>query len=117
MIITEICVTAARTFNHPHESYSNLRPAVSMTATLAAGEDADVAVAALQARAETLVEDHKAAMLASLDAIAEMTTIDSETARLEEQLKAAHARLQALLAKRRELPATRAIGASLEHGV
>ena len=35
MKIQTITVTAGRTFNHPHEQYSNLRPEVQMTATLA----------------------------------------------------------------------------------
>jgi hypothetical protein len=33
MKINSITVTAGRTFNHPHEQYSNLRPEVTMTAT------------------------------------------------------------------------------------
>ena len=31
MKINTITVTAGRTFNHPHEDYSNLRPSVTMT--------------------------------------------------------------------------------------
>ncbi len=104
MKVTEIRVTAARTFNHPHESYSNLRPAVSLTATIDESEDATVAAKALQAKAEQLVEDHKNALLSSLDQLYEMTQVDSEVASLERQLASAQSRLEQLRATRKELP-------------
>lgn len=58
MQITEITVSAARTINHPVESYANLKPMVSLKAVLAEGEDYGQAVKDLQAKAEELVEDH-----------------------------------------------------------
>jgi len=49
MRVTEITVTAGRTFNHPHETYSNLRPEVRLTATLDDTDDASDCAKALQA--------------------------------------------------------------------
>jgi hypothetical protein len=100
MKITEIKVTAARTFNHPHEQYSNLRPAITMTASLDDVDDPDDATKALQAKAERLVEDHKQHLLDSLDKIYEMQAIDHEMANLERQLTSAQQRLEQLRASR-----------------
>ncbi len=105
MKVTEITVTAGRTFNHPHESYSNLRPSVTMRATLDDSEDASAAAKALQAKAEQLVEDHKANLLESLEEVYEQDQIDGQIADLERQLTHAQQRLEALRGKRRELPA------------
>ena len=58
MKITEITVSAARTINHPVESYANLKPMVSLKAVLDESEDYGQAVKDLQAKAEELVEDH-----------------------------------------------------------
>ena len=63
MEITEITVSAGRTFNHPYETYSNLRPGVTVKATLAPGENPTKAINELQALAEKTVEDHKQALL------------------------------------------------------
>ena len=38
MKITEIVVSAGRTFNHPYENFSNLRPQVTLKATPDEGE-------------------------------------------------------------------------------
>lgn len=59
MTITKITVTAGRTFNHPHEQDSNLRPEVTLEATLPEGANSIDAVRGLQAQVEGLVEDHK----------------------------------------------------------
>ena len=56
MQITEITVHAGRTFNHPYESYSNLRPSLTLRAILTDGEDHLAATKALQAQAEGLVK-------------------------------------------------------------
>ena len=63
MKVEEITVHAGRTFKHPYEQYSNSKPGVSMRAVLEDGEDVDVAVKKLQAKAESLVEDHKRNLL------------------------------------------------------
>lgn len=104
MKVTEITVTAGRTFNHPHESYSNLRPSVTMKASLDDGEDASDATKALQAKAERLVEDHKNTLLDTLNQIYEQDQVDSQIADLERQLTTAQARLERLRGQRRGLP-------------
>src|SRR6266581_1934161 len=78
MKIQTISVTAGRCFNHAHEEYSNLRPEVTMTATLENGEDAAIATRALQQRAEGLVEDHKQALLRSIEELYQLTTKQAE---------------------------------------
>ncbi len=88
-----ITVTAGRTFNHPHESYSNLRPSVSMTATLDEGEDAIAAARQLQAKAEQLVEDHKQSLLKSLEDLFDLTERQKEMVSLRSQLESAQRRL------------------------
>lgn len=102
MKINTITVTAGRTFNHPHEQYSNLRPEVTMTATLEDGEDAAQAARDLQARAEQLVEDHKQGLLNSIEALHQLTERQSEMRGLQNELKRAQQRLDAI---RQEHPA------------
>ena len=96
MKISTITVTAGRTFNHPYESYSNLRPEVTITASLEDGEDSNDAARMLQAQAEGLVEDHKNGMLKSIEELHQLTERQSEVRGLEEQLKRAQDRLTAI---------------------
>jgi hypothetical protein len=91
--INTITVTAGRTFNHPHEQYSNLRPEVSMTATLEDGEDATKAAQELQARAEQIVEDHKRGLLNSIEELYQLTERQAEMRGLQTELKRAQERL------------------------
>jgi hypothetical protein len=107
MTIDKIQVTAARTFNHPHESYSNLRPAVILTATLAPDEDASTCVKNLQQQAEGLVEDHKAGLLKSLEELYQLTERQAEVRGLEGQLRRAQTRLEEI---RKENPGLVLIG-------
>lgn len=93
MKINTITVTAGRTFNHPHEQYSNLRPEVTMTATLDDGEDATKAAQELQALAEQLVEDHKQGLLRSIEELYQLTTRQAEMRGLQKELKRAQDRL------------------------
>ena len=93
MKIQTITVTAGRTFNHPHEQYSNLRPEVTMTATLDEGEDATRAVQELQQRAEGLVEDHKRGLLNSIEELYQLSARQSEMRGLQTELKRAQERL------------------------
>jgi hypothetical protein len=94
MKITEIVVTAARTFNHPHEQYSNLRPEVTLKATLNDGEDPTAAVKALQTQAEGIVEDHKQTMLSSLKELYQLTERQAEVQGLQKELQRAQDRLK-----------------------
>lgn len=93
MKITTITVTAGRTFNHPHEQYSNLRPEVAMTATLEEGDDPTTAIQNLQARAEQLVEDHKSGLLKSIEELYQLTERQAEMRGLQNELKRAQDRL------------------------
>lgn len=93
MKINTITVTAGRTFNHPHEQYSNLRPEVTMTATLDDGEDPHVAARDLQQRAEGLVEDHKQSLLKSIEELYQLTERQAEVRGLENSLRLAQNRL------------------------
>jgi hypothetical protein len=96
MQVTEIVVSAGRTFNHPYEEYSNLRPQVTMKATLTEGDDPDTATQALQAKAEKLVEDHKQNLLAQLRELYQIGRAKAELQDLERNLKSAQERVREL---------------------
>lgn len=96
MKINTITVTAGRTFNHPHEQYSNLRPEVSMTATLDDGEDAAKATRELQAKAEQIVEDHKRGLLTSIEELYQLTERQAEMRGLQQELERAQKRLESI---------------------
>lgn len=96
MKITNIKVTAGRTFNHPHEQYSNLRPEVTMEASLEPGEDASESIKHLQQRAEGLVEDHKQSLLKSIEELYQLTERQSEMRGLQQELKRAQDRLDTI---------------------
>ena len=68
MKITEVTVSAGRTFNHPYEEYSNFKPRLSMTATveIEEAETAEEVIHFLQLKAETLMEEHKRSILESI---------------------------------------------------
>ena len=96
MQITEITVHAGRTVNHPLEQYSNLKPSISLKATLTIGDDPEASVKGLQALAERLVEEHKHQMIADIRALdyrrrqqADLASAEKELVRLEERIKAA----------------------------
>ena len=96
MHVTEIVVSAGRTFNHPYESYSNLRPQVTMKANLQDGDDADAAVQALQAKAEKLVEDHKTMLLKQIEELYHLSEARREISDLEVKLSNAQHRIKEL---------------------
>ena len=112
MHITNITVTAGRTFNHPHESYSNLRPEVTLTASLDPSDDAVAATRQLQAKAESLVEDHKQSLLRSIEELHDLTeskrelvSIEGQLTRLQErtaQIRKAHPELQLQLVEKKD---------------
>jgi cell division protein ZapA (FtsZ GTPase activity inhibitor) len=99
MQVSEITVSAGRTFNHPFESYSNLRPEVTIRATLAEGEDFEAVTKQLQAKAERLVEDHKSALLTSLNLLYEYDQAQRRITDLERSINHAQAELESLRSK------------------
>lgn len=99
MKIQTITVTAGRTFNHPHEQYSNLRPEVTMTATIDDNEDPHVAARDLQQRAEGLVEDHKRSLLHSIEELYQLTERQAEMRGLQQELGRAQKRIEAIRAE------------------
>ncbi len=103
MKITEIIVTAGRTFNHPHEQYSNLRPDVVLKASLEEGEDPLAAARELQAKAEGLVEDHKRSLLNSIEELYQLTERQSEMRGLQKQLQEAQKRINQIREESPEL--------------
>jgi chromosome segregation ATPase len=100
--ITNIEISAGRTFNHPREQYSNLRPEVRLTASLEPGEDVNAKVQELQAKAEKLVEDHKNNLLAEIESLHELTEHQAELVNLETNLRRAQERIEEI---RRDYPA------------
>lgn len=103
MTITKITVTAGRTFNHPHEQYSNLRPEVTLEASLAEGADPVEAVRRLQAQAEGLVEDHKQGMLKSIEELYQLSERQAEMRGLQKELERAQGKLDELRRQHPEL--------------
>lgn len=96
MKVTEIVVTAGRTFNHPHEQYSNLKPSVVLKAALVEGEDPIAAAKTLQAQAEGLVEDHKQHLLKSIEELYQLGERQEEIRGLQRQLTSAQERLDTI---------------------
>lgn len=96
MRITQITVHAGRCFNHPYEQYSNLRPEVILVADLAEGDDPVAATKALQQQAETLVEDHKQAMLRSIEELELMRRNQAELQQLGQMMAQQQRRIDEL---------------------
>lgn len=101
MTISNIIVRAGRTFNHPHEQYSNLKPEVELRADLTEGDDPKACAKALQVQAEGLVEDHKQGLLKSIEELYQLTTRQAEMRGLERELQKTQARLEEI---RKETP-------------
>jgi len=101
MKVNTITVSAGRTFNHPFETYSNLRPHVTVTATLDEGENWEEVTKQLQAKAESIVEDHKTHMLKSLEELHQLTERQRELSSLESGLRRAQSRIDEI---RRDTP-------------
>jgi hypothetical protein len=96
MKIFEIQASAGRTFNHPYESYSNLRPHVTLKATLGDGEDPIIAAAQLQSVAEDLVEAQKQRMLRDLEDLQRIARREATMHSLERTIREAQAELAQL---------------------
>lgn len=105
MKIKTITVQAGRCFNHPYESYSNLRPEITMTAELDEADDPVAAAKALQHQAETLVEDHKRAMLASIEELEQMRRNQQELQELGRLMNKQQSRIDELRRAHPELAA------------
>lgn len=116
MRITEITVSASRTFNHPYEEYSNLKPGVVLKASIDEFEDYEAAVKALQAKAEGMIEDHKQSLLKSIHDLAQVTEMQREMRSLESQMRSAQERLEEIRARNPELLPTAQIGAGNGQG-
>lgn len=96
MEIRKVSVSAGRVVNHPTETYSNLRPSLHIEADLAPEDDAEQCIKQLQAKAESLVEDHKNQLVQALIDIESMKEREREMARLESELNRAQTRLESL---------------------
>ena len=96
MKVVEVTVAAGRTFNHPFEQYSNLRPNVTLKAVLDGDEDYAAAVQTLQAKAEALVEEHKQHMLRSLEELERLERYQQEVQSLEHSIRQSQERLDRL---------------------
>ena len=96
MKTTTITVSAGRCFNHPYESYSNLQPHVEMTATIEEGDDPIECAKQLQHAAETLVEDHKRTMLASIEELEQMRRSQKELQELGSMMATQQRRIDEL---------------------
>lgn len=96
MQVNQITVRAGRTFNHPIESYSNLRCDAEMTATLDPGEDPIAATKSLRSQVETLCEEHKQEMLESIIALEERQRMTSRRISLQDQIERLQGELQSI---------------------
>ncbi len=96
MKITEVIVSAGRTFNHPHEQYSNLRPGLTIKATPEEGETLEQINSVLREKAEKLIEADKGRMIADIINLEEITRRNNETLRLESLIRASTNKLNEL---------------------
>ena len=103
MKIQTITVKAGRCFNHPYESYSNLQPEITMTATIEEGDDPHACAKALQQQAETLVEDHKQTMLKSLHELETLKRSQQEIQELGRLMNRQQSRIDELRKEHPEL--------------
>lgn len=99
MKINTVTVSAGRTVSHPIEDFANIRPELSMTATLEEGDDPVAVVRELQAQAERLVQDHLDRLVDTLVTIDRMDRQDRQIANLETELAERQKRLDALRAE------------------
>lgn len=101
MKVTEITVSAARVISHPVEQYSNLKPMVSLKASLDDSDDYEQSVKDLQAKAEGLVEDHAGALKKHIRDMYYLSEKEKEAKRLEDSITASQERLAGI---RSEIP-------------
>lgn len=115
MEITQIKVSAGRTFNHPFEQYSNLRCDVHLDAKLSEGEDPKVATQALQAQAEEICESHKQDLLKQIHSLEQLTRANAEISQLEDRIAQAQSRVNKLRQERIALDAPKVTTASFSY--
>lgn len=96
MKISNIHVSAGRTFNHPFEQYSNFRCDVQLQAGLEPDEDPIKAVQDLQAQVEKIAEDHKQDLLKNIRELERIARCNDEISQLEERMRQADERLKGL---------------------
>lgn len=106
MQVTQIKVSAGRTFNHPFESYSNLRCDVHLDAKLDEGDDPKSATQALQAQAEELAESHKQDLLKQIHSLEQLTRANDQITALEERIAQAQRQVEQLRQTRAALTVT-----------
>lgn len=104
MKVNEIRVSAGRTFNHPYESYSNLRFDVHLNAKLDEGEDPVAATRQLQAQAEEMAEQHKESLLKNIHDLQRIARANEEMSVLEARIRQAQQRLDELKKSTPPLP-------------
>jgi len=97
MKITEITISAGRTFNHPYEQFSNFRPSLQIKAVPTEdGEDGIKIIKDLQAMAEGLMEDHKKALREVLCKIHHNLYPEEATSSMEELIRKEQKYLESL---------------------
>lgn len=97
MQITQITVSAGRTFNDPYEQYANYKPYLTLTATIDPDtEDPTACVQGLQHQAETLMDAHKRKMLSDMCALHETNRMLEQAEELEALIKRSTERLAQL---------------------
>lgn len=116
MKINEITVSAGRTFNHPYEDYSNLRPSVTIKASLDDGDDPEKVLSDLQAKAEKSVEDHKQNLLHSLEELHYLSEAQRDMTTLAEQIERSQKRLDEIRKAHPQLKLPGADGDPVEQG-
>lgn len=87
MKITTIRVSAARTFNHPHESYANFRFEITQEAALQDGDDPDQCRAQLLEQTEAATEAHKQRILDDIERLRLIKQGESQLADLKRRKK------------------------------
>jgi hypothetical protein len=100
--VTEITVSAGTSFNHPFESYSNFKPAVTIKVAVASDEDPKPIIERYQQRAHDLVLAEKSRILRALEQEHYREEAEQTLARAELQLKGARQNIAAYNAKKED---------------
>ncbi len=103
MKITTITVTAARGFNHPHESFANFKLDSTLTAELDPQEDAEAVHGILRAKVEALADKAKADILADIRHKREIAEAQQQVDYLRSRIKQTEQESQAMAAAEQRL--------------
>lgn len=87
MQISQIQVSAGRTFNHPYEQYSNFRPGITIVANLSEKDNPEQCAQELQRQAETFAEQQKQTILKDIEELRLIEKNMTRKAKLELQLQ------------------------------